>query len=117
NSIKFKLLTDEKLPETIYTDEWRLKQVLINLLSNAVKFTYYGEISLVVENSYNNSYENFSNNEKYIKFTISDTGIGMNEETHKKLFRPFNKFFDKYNELGSGLGLAISSDIITKLKS
>ncbi len=106
SSVKIKLtLPDE--PIYIYADENRLSQVLMNLLSNAIKFTDHGEIdvSLVVEN------------EKDIKISITDTGIGINPNDIEKLFTRFSQVAgdSAKNMEGTGLGLAISLGIIKQM--
>lgn len=84
----------------------RLRQVLINLLSNAVKFTERGEIQLLVEE------EN-----DFVVFSISDTGIGIPESKLHILFEPFIQAdastTRKYG--GTGLGLSICKGIIEKM--
>jgi signal transduction histidine kinase len=111
NSINFIINVDEMIPRIIFTDEWRLKQVLINLLSNSVKFTMIGQIFLQIS---------FNSNEfadKAVVFSVRDTGLGMNEEFSKNLFKPFNKGNFKSNEMGSGLGLVIVNEIASKIGS
>jgi signal transduction histidine kinase len=111
NSINFNINFDDLLPRIIFTDEWRLKQVLINLLSNSVKFTMIGNIYLQIKIDINEL------SEKVLVFSVKDTGLGMNEVMSKNLFKPFNKGNFKYNEMGSGLGLVIVNEIASKLGS
>jgi signal transduction histidine kinase len=106
--IKFHSNIDDGLPKIIFTDEWRLKQILINLLSNAVKFTITGEIILQVTKDYHQEMP-------HIRFAVKDTGVGLTDEQKKNLFHPFNKGANNYNELGSGLGLCIANDLSSKL--
>jgi len=106
--IKMELLISPEVPEILYGDPGRIRQVLNNLISNAVKFTEVGNIivRLVV----------LENNEKYIKlqFQVNDTGIGMSQELLLKLFNVFTQAdattTRKYG--GTGLGLAISKRLI-----
>lgn len=111
NSINFNINFHDLLPRIIFTDEWRLKQVLINLLSNSVKFTMIGNIYLQIKIDINEL------SEKVLVFSVKDTGLGMNEVMSKNLFKPFNKGNFKYNEMGSGLGLVIVNEIASKLGS
>ncbi len=91
------------------TDENKLKQILLNLLSNSEKFTLRGKIELKIE-------EDIINNKNYIKFTIEDTGIGMDLKRKKNLFTPFNsQDRDNLNPNGMGLGLVIVNEISGKL--
>ena len=89
-------------PDTITTDPFRLKQILINLLSNACKFTDRGEIFLKVGQS--------TNTKDRIFFTVRDTGIGISEDQHERLFSDFVQADISTTRQygGSGLGLAIS---------
>ncbi len=90
-------------------DDMKLKQVLINILSNAIKFTDApGSINLAVERT--NVYEGRST----IKFTIKDTGIGMDESFIPKIFDSFTQEDGSRNiKYGStGLGMAITKNIV-----
>jgi CheY-like chemotaxis protein len=102
---KLKMISeiDSQIPIAILSDPTRLKQVLTNLLNNAVKFTNKGEVNLkaiIIGNR--------------IKFSISDTGIGIRSDILQKLFVPFEQadvsFTRRYG--GSGLGLAISRKLV-----
>ena len=100
--LKFNIKYDESLAKYINLDEQRLKQILINLLSNALKFTQKGEINLYI-------YENMNK----LFFEVSDTGIGINKENLKKIFKPFEQIKQEdYNKNGTGLGLSITSELI-----
>lgn len=90
------------LPQGIYADEKRLRQILINLLSNAIKFTEVGGVYLKV-----------SVHDHQILFQVEDTGIGMTPQELKQIFIPFQQVSDpKYHAEGSGLGLSISKELI-----
>ena len=86
----------------IYTDPFRLKQILINLLSNAVKFTDEGEIVLGIEEHPNG-----------VRFYVKDSGIGIREEKQKVIFDRFMQGHDTKTKLygGTGLGLTISKNL------
>jgi len=85
-------------------DPLRITQILINLLGNAVKFTQIGKIELDVQRE----------NDNKVRFTISDTGIGLNEKQIDKLFQSFTQADGtttrKYG--GTGLGLSISKQLV-----
>jgi signal transduction histidine kinase len=91
----------------IYTDQTRLRQVLLNLLSNAAKFTRNGRVKLTVRHENPNP---GSQEGERIIFAVADTGIGMSEEQLQQLFKPFTQgdasTTKKYG--GTGLGLAIT---------
>jgi signal transduction histidine kinase len=111
----FLLNTSPELPEFIWTDAGKLKQVLINLLSNAVKFTEKGEIELKVETCQIDDNEN----NMVFSFSVRDTGIGISEDKQSKIFEAFSQVDSsttrKYR--GTGLGLTISSKLLTIMGS
>ena len=93
-------------------DELRLSQVITNLLSNAVKFTPEGgKISLNVEE------KRLDNERSTLRFSVSDTGIGMTQEQVSRLFSAFVQADKSIAERfgGTGLGLAISKSIVEKM--
>lgn len=95
---------DENVPPYLLGDPLRIRQVLINYANNAVKFTESGEVTLGV------SVVEASAEEVVLRFSVSDTGIGIDEEQCKRLFESFEQgdasTTRKYG--GTGLGLAIS---------
>lgn len=86
----------------IYTDPFRLKQILVNLLSNAVKFTEKGEIVLGIEE-----------HPEGIRFYVKDSGIGIRDEKQKVIFDRFMQGHETKTKLygGTGLGLAICKNL------
>ncbi len=95
------------LPNILYGDEIRIKQILINLISNAIKFTKMGNINLAVECVEQND------DTLELVFTVSDTGIGISEEDIQRLFIQFERVDTKKNRNieGTGLGLAITKQL------
>lgn len=97
-----------RFPENINSDPTRIRQVLINLVGNAIKFTKEGSVSVIGE-----LLEDVKN-QPVIKISVQDTGIGMSQETIKKLFTEFTQadasISRKYE--GSGLGLAICQRLV-----
>jgi CheY-like chemotaxis protein len=95
---------DERLPEQFQGDPLRLQQILLNYANNAVKFTESGEIEIRVDSV------GSEGNKTLLKFSVRDTGIGLNPAQQRRLFRSFEQADGsttrKYG--GSGLGLAIS---------
>lgn len=106
--IGFKLSKGPLVPNWFLGDSKRLEQILLNVLNNAAKFTNKGEVSLDIRLI-------AKENEKYhISFTITDTGIGMNEAQVKNLFTPFIQGDSSINRRfgGSGLGLSIVKNLV-----
>ncbi|PZV20255.1 MAG: hypothetical protein DCF12_22560, partial [Snowella sp.] len=98
----------DNLPRYIYTDEIKLRQILLNLLSNAIKFTQKGEVILSVRYDPPLLTENH-----FLQFTVKDTGKGISQEELSKLFEPFSQTESgKESQEGTGLGLVISRQFI-----
>ena len=101
--LKFEIQENKGLPMNICTDPIRLEQCLINLISNAIKFTEEGHVCVNVS-----LWD--KNNQPYIRFDVSDTGIGISPEKQKKVFESFTQADGstsrKYG--GTGLGLTIT---------
>ena len=96
------------LPETVIGDPYRLNQVLVNIIGNAVKFTVSGEVRMktdVVQQA---------GNKATIRFTISDTGMGVPEEKANIIFEPFMQAGPEIarNYGGAGLGLSICKGLL-----
>ena len=102
------LKTDSDVPARLTGDPLRLGQVLTNLVNNAIKFTERGEVVLAIGLLEKNQ------NRIKLKFSVSDTGIGMTEEKISRLFQPFSQADTsttrKYG--GTGLGLTICKRIV-----
>ncbi len=99
------------VPDAVLGDAVRLRQVLTNLLGNAVKFTERGRIALAAE------LVSQTRDEMKLRFTVSDTGIGISAGDRDRLFETFTQADDsntrKYG--GAGLGLAISKQLVELL--
>ena len=101
------------MPRFAFADPTRLKQILVNLLSNAVKFTQAGEVELKV------TFFELDETKGRFKFSIRDTGIGLNIEQQLKLFKAFTQADSSTTRKfgGTGLGLAISNMLAEKMGS
>ena len=93
----------DDIPDRVIGDPIRLRQILLNLVSNAVKFTQRGEVAL--------RFLCLSREAKQVqlKCEVKDTGIGISEETQKRLFTAFSQADGSTTRRfgGTGLGLAI----------
>ncbi len=102
------------VPETITTDAQRVERILTNLLGNAVKFTDRGEVTLRIGRAAPGT--QFSRPElradNCLAFAVSDTGIGIAQEAHDRVFAPFEQIESHSTRryAGTGLGLAISRE-------
>ena len=111
-----------QVPECIYGDESKLRQVLLNLLGNAIKFTEQGEVRLFVSAipALNETlpYEvpagnGLSPSPLRLRFTIADTGPGIEEDDLNTLFEPFvQTAIGRKSQQGTGLGLPISRQFV-----
>jgi signal transduction histidine kinase/ActR/RegA family two-component response regulator len=97
---------DPNLPDIVYCDENRTRQVLTNLLSNALKYTREGCVEFSAFLDTDNSKDPPVHT---LRFDIKDTGIGIRKEDMEKLFKPFEQLDIRKNRniIGTGLGLAI----------
>lgn len=101
---------DPDIPEVLIGDPVRLHQIILNLLSNAIKFTNKGEIIvnilLIAE----------TDTDITLEFSISDTGIGINESKIAKVFENFQQATSDTSRIfgGTGLGLAIVKQLVEK---
>jgi len=100
---------DIKMFECIISDSTRLRQVITNLLSNAIKFTpKNGEVLFQIEVIKTNK------DSQTIRFSVSDTGIGLAKEKLQTIFKPFSQADASTTRKfgGTGLGLSISADLV-----
>lgn len=99
---------DSRIPELLIGDAIRLRQIITNLVSNAVKFTERGEVLLSVK-----VLRRFPR-EVRIRFTVSDTGVGITEADQQRIFEPFTQVDNSSTRSfgGSGLGLTICHELL-----
>ena len=113
-NIDLRLNLDKNVTQFILTDTTRLKQVLVNLLSNALRFTDSGVIILEIDEipTLNKEYST-------IKFSVKDTGIGIEEVNNEKIFKSFEQCDSSTSRKfgGTGLGLTISNQLLNLMGS
>jgi PAS domain S-box-containing protein len=112
--IELNFIVDKNIPKYIWADHMRLKQILLNLLTNAIKFTSKGEVKLSIS-----TIETFEN-KSLLRFSVSDTGIGIKKKSRNKIFQAFvqedSSTTKKFG--GTGLGLMNSQlQLKSKFKS
>lgn len=113
----------EALPNVVYGDECRLRQVLLHLLGNAIKFTSQGSVTFHVQQQevagpIDTDEQSSSAPVVRFRFSIADTGIGIAPEAIERIFQPFERLSDtdSYTE-GAGLGLALSQHLLQLMHS
>ncbi|MBP5159817.1 MAG: DegV family EDD domain-containing protein [Lachnospiraceae bacterium] len=106
--LKFNVDVDPNVPEVLFGDEVRIKQILINLLNNAVKYTKEGSLSLHLECDIKNE------DAVLLKISVSDTGMGIKQEALPHLFDTFKRVDEQKNRYieGTGLGLSIVKQLV-----
>ena len=125
--LTFRYETMSPLPEGVYADEQRLRQLLHNLLDNAIKFTQEGSVTFRVGEIPHNPDEtplvkivrnepvSLVTSDEYhlIRFQIEDTGIGIDKSQWNRVFLPFYQIPHRWvPKAGTGLGLAISRKLV-----
>jgi len=99
---------DQSIPQILKGDAVRLTQILINLLSNALKFTHEGGVSIKVE------CQEKKEEKVFVRFIISDTGIGVDPARQKNIFERFHQAQPETTRRygGTGLGLSIVKQLV-----
>lgn len=102
-NLELVLLIYSDVPEILVGDETRIRQILVNLINNAIKFTHQGEVIVRVMID-----EDQQSTEK-LKFSVSDTGIGISKKAQQNLFETFQQADSTTSRTygGTGLGLSI----------
>lgn len=109
--ISFIVEVDENIPQLVSVEPVKLNQVILNLISNAIKFTSEGSVTIKLQVMESN----FS--EISVKFTVTDTGIGIQNEKLDIIFEAFKQGDEDVNMKygGTGLGLHISKKLVEQL--
>jgi PAS domain S-box-containing protein len=106
--IEFTCLIDSAVPSLLHGDPGRLRQILTNLIGNAIKFTHEGQVAVHI------TLDREDDTTAMIRFTVTDTGIGIPEDKLGSLFRPFTQIDGSITRRfgGTGLGLSISKRLV-----
>ena len=129
--IKFSVFISDNVPETVFTDHKRIKQVLLNLVFNALKYTERGFVLVIVDCEYpqHNKVTKYKGYDKCkLRFSVSDTGCGIEKKKRMNIFNLFSSANSKHNEDNSekymmesselmGIGLAFCHQILKKMHS
>lgn len=97
-----------ELPDVVYGDKDKVKQIVSNLLSNAIKYTDKGKIEVSVSSS-------VKKDKCDIEIVVKDTGKGISEENIDLIFNKFGKLEKNSDTLGLGLGLFITKNLVNIL--
>ena len=94
---------DPDIPDHLFGDELRIRQIMINLLNNAVKYTESGEVEMDV------TMKDRTEDSLSLCVRVRDTGIGIKDEDRSRIFGDFQRLDEKHNSKveGTGLGLSI----------
>jgi len=108
--LSLELQIDDNIKAYFLGDSHRIRQILTNLLGNSIKFTDEGSIQFVISCSHEADVSR-------LKFTITDTGLGIAQENHEKIFEDFVAISsgDERQSRGDGLGLSISRKIARQM--
>ena len=109
-NLDFLIEIEPKLPEALFGDEVRVRQVLVNLLNNAVKYTNGGSVTLSVFGERTGDFVP-------LNLSVKDTGIGIKDEDIDRIFGKFDRVDTERNKSieGTGLGLAITSGLVSAM--
>ena len=107
-NLEFKIEVDETVPDILFGDEVRIRQVIVNILNNAVKYTQQGSVTFKV------GWKKLDDENAVMEFSAIDTGIGIKEEDLPKLFSKFQRLDLQKNRTveGTGLGLSITLRLV-----
>jgi len=110
--LALKMEYGDKVPHHFMGDRFRIQRILLNLVNNAIKFTPQGYIKVIV------SCLEIDQNEKRVKISIEDTGVGIDKKNQEKIFNKFVRG-DSANKgiyTGTGLGLWVVKNFVQDLK-
>ena len=112
--LDLELNIEETVPKYVWSDNIRMKQILINLLGNAVKFTEKGKISVTIQNT-----TPADSDKTKLRFSVKDTGIGIKKDFQEQIFNAFSQGDNSTTRRfgGTGLGLTISNQLLSLMDS
>lgn len=107
--LEFVIDFSDNIPNALFIDEIRIRQILLNLVGNAIKFTEHGKIHISFNAVANPTHDSTMD----LHVSVKDTGIGVNKEDREKVFELFEQQSGQDNRKfgGTGLGLAISQKL------
>lgn len=117
-NLALNLLIPAALPKYVVADSTRLSQILLNLVGNAIKYTHKGSVTLEVS-AHSCAEDEHDQTQRRFRFTITDTGIGLNETQKSQVLQPFAQVDGSRTRAfeGVGLGLAITTRLLDAMGS
>lgn len=111
-NIELSINISNSIPDSLLGDAMRIKQIMSNLVSNAIKFTQHGSVMIDI------TFKTINAKRAAIKITVADTGIGMNNDQQKAIFKAFTQADQSITRLhgGTGLGLVICQRLAYEMK-
>jgi signal transduction histidine kinase/CheY-like chemotaxis protein/HPt (histidine-containing phosphotransfer) domain-containing protein len=105
--LDFRTSFDEDVPQVLFGDDIRIRQIIVNIVNNAIQYTHAGFVDFRVRRITEDGRE-------YIAFIVKDSGVGIREEDFPKLFGAFEQLDSELNRgiLGTGLGLSITKKLV-----
>lgn len=102
-NLELEVIMNDDLSDSVCIDADKIHEVIVNFVSNAIKYTTEGRVRIILSNP----------DDRTIRVSIEDTGIGISPEEQKKLFQKFYRVESKVGKtIGTGLGLYISKLIV-----
>ena len=101
-NLQLRLEVCENIPDCLFGDDIRIRQIVTNLLTNAVKYTQKGSVTLKAD------FEKKSEDEIFLSIEVRDTGIGIRREDQEKLFESFRRLDEEKNRNIEGAGLEMN---------
>ena len=104
-ALDFAIVVSSYMPDTLYGDQARLRQIIVNLISNGIKYTEQGFVRVKID---------LLDRQRWM-ISVADSGIGISPEFMDNLFEPFRQADDSTTRRyeGSGLGLSIVKELVT----
>lgn len=110
-NLQFRIEIQEDLPQRLWLDETRIRQILLNLVGNGIKFTHKGFVKI------RTSFEKKDSRHGTLQIEVVDTGKGISKRGQQEIFKPFVQWNPREDaSQGTGLGLSITKNLVEILE-